>query len=347
MQKFSEHLEAAADADQLAAITQVAADGLFMALLAQPVQVGLHRLGAGQHEQVAGRNALPGTDPVEVDLRMQTQGVEVVVVGAARIDHGDGLESGGCLADDFGGDCILGIEHQSVQIGNHAQHRFAGALLQPVEPAFEQADVAAKAVDDKALDARLLRRREQLQCSHQVREDAAAVDVGNQNHRHVGGFGEAHVGDVAIAQIDFRRTAGAFHQHTVEFGLEPLPAFHHRLHRNALVLVIVAGIQGVEGFAVDDHLRALLGGGFQQHRVEIDARREPRRQRLQRLGAADFAAVGGDGRVQGHVLWLERRDVHTASPEDAAQRGDQRRFAGIRGAALHHQGAGSTGSAHR
>ncbi len=40
-----------------------------------------------------------------------------------------------------------------MQVGQDAEHRLAGALFQPVEPGLEQADVAAKAVDDEALDA--------------------------------------------------------------------------------------------------------------------------------------------------------------------------------------------------
>ena len=36
-------------------------------------------------------------------------------------------------------------------------------------------------------------------------EDAAAVDVGDQDHRAVDGLGEAHVGDVAVAQVDLGR----------------------------------------------------------------------------------------------------------------------------------------------
>jgi hypothetical protein len=57
-----------------------------------------------------------------------------------------------------------------------------------------------------------------------------------------------------------------------------------------------------------------------------------------RLGAADLTAVDGHRRVQRHVLRLERRDLDAAPLEDAAQRGDQRRLAGIGGSALNHQG---------
>jgi hypothetical protein len=99
---------------------------------------------------------------------------------------------------------------------------------------FEQADVAAKAVDDEALDARLLGGREQVQRADQMGEDAAAVDVGDQDHRAVDGFGEAHVGDVAVAQVDLGRAAGAFDEHAVVLRAQALPGFEHGLHRRGL-----------------------------------------------------------------------------------------------------------------
>ena len=49
----------------------------------------------------------------------------------------------------------------------------------------------------------------------QLRDDAAALDVAGQDHRQIGGLGEAHIGDVAGAQIDFGRAAGPFHHHQI------------------------------------------------------------------------------------------------------------------------------------
>ena len=53
----------------------------------------------------------------------------------------------------------------------------------------------------------------------QARDHAAAVDVADQHHRHVGGAGKAHIGDVVLAQIDLRRAARALDQD--EIGLAP------------------------------------------------------------------------------------------------------------------------------
>ena len=51
------------------------------------------------------------------------------------------------------------------------------------------------------------------------------------------------------------------------------------------------------------------------------ARGEP--EAVQRLRAADLAAILGDRRIERHILRLEWRDAHAAALEDAAQRGDQ------------------------
>ena len=58
-------------------------------------------------------------------------------------------------------------------------------------------------------------------------DDAAAVDVADEHDRHVGRLGEAHVGDVAGAEIDFGRAAGALDQHDVHAFADDGEAFQH------------------------------------------------------------------------------------------------------------------------
>ena len=61
---------------------------------------------------------------------------------------------------------------------------------------------------------------------------------------------------------------------------------------------------------------------------------------LQRLGAADLAAVGGDGGVVGHVLRLERADAEAAVGEGAGEAGDDQGLADVGAGALEHQAEG-------
>ena len=92
---------------------------------------------------------------------MRTQHVKVSVIGDARRGRHDDSEfaSRGSLRTIglFGLYRILGIEMQAVQIGQHAEHRLGSLRLKPHEARIEQGFVAAKAVDDEALGARLLR----------------------------------------------------------------------------------------------------------------------------------------------------------------------------------------------
>ena len=69
--------------------------------------------------------------------------------------------------------------------------------------------------------------------------------------------------------------------------------------------------------------------------------RDARGPRLQRLGAADLAAIGGDGGIVRHVLRLERRDPQAAIGEGAAEAGDDQRLADIGAGAHEHDGARS------
>jgi len=115
-----------------------------------------------------------------------------------------------------------------------------------------------------------------------MRENATAIDVGNQDHRAIDGFGKthvgdvpvAHVGDVPVAQIDLGRAAGTFDEQALVLSTEALPRFKYRLHGAWLIGVVVARIEVKQCLAVDDHLRALVGRRFEQHRIEVGVRRQ-------------------------------------------------------------------------
>ncbi|MPM79099.1 hypothetical protein SDC9_126130 [bioreactor metagenome] len=98
---------------------------------------------------------------------------------------------------------------------------------------------------------------------------------------------------------------------------------------------------------MNDHLRLLVGGGLEQHRVEIGMRRQAAGQRLQCLRPPDLAAIDGHRRIERHVLRLERRHTHATALENATQGGNQRGLAGIGGGPLDHQGRTEHGEAKR
>ena len=77
-------------------------------------------------------------------------------------------------------------------------------------------------------------------------------------------------------------------------------------HQLRLHGLIFARLGGADHAALHHDLRADLALRLQQHRVHVHGRRHARRAGLQRLGAADLAAVRGHGGVVRHVLRLER-----------------------------------------
>ena len=225
-----------------------------------------------------------------------------------------------------------------MQVGQYAEYRFAGLLLQPVEARLQQGDVAAEAVDDEAFDEVSFAGGDQFQGADDLGEDAALVDVRHQDHRALHRFGVAHVGDIVLTQVDLRRAARPFDDDALILRMEPGMGVEYRLHRGAFVGVVVLRLHLAQRPAVDDHLGAGVAGRFEQHRVHVGVRLHSGGLGLYRLGATDLAAVAGDRAVEGHVLRLERRHADTLALEQAAQSGDHGAFTGIGGGALDHEG---------
>ena len=169
-----------------------------------------------------------------------------------------------------------------------------------------------------------------------MRKNATPVDVGDDDHRAIDRLGKTHVGDIAVAQIDLRRRPRPLDHHALILRRQPRPGFQHRPHRPRLVLVVSLGIE-VEGhLAVDDNLRLPVRRRLEQHRIEIGMWRQTTSHLQQSLRPPDLAPIHRHGRIQRHVLRLERRHPHATAVQDAAKCGDQRRFAGVGGGALDH-----------
>ena len=130
---------------------------------------------------------------------------------------------------------ILGRQQRGLGEKRHdAEAAPAGALADRGDAAVEQPDIAAEFVDDIAGQPAALGRRQQRVRADELRDDAAALDVADQHDRHVGGLGEAHIGDVAGAQIDLGRAAGALDEHEIGLRGEPVEGCQHaRQQRSA------------------------------------------------------------------------------------------------------------------
>src|SRR5713226_2687020 len=76
----------------------------------------------------------------------------------------------------------------------------------------EQSGIAAKFVDDKAVDACTLVLFQNEMRAGKAGDNAAAIDIPEHHHRHVDRRGKSHIGDVAGSQVDLRRAASALDQ---------------------------------------------------------------------------------------------------------------------------------------
>ena len=111
---------------------------------------------------------------------------------------------------------VLGRQQSRVGKERHQPERFpAGGAGNLFHSGREQRWIAAKLVDEKSADQGGVGRIDHRLRPDEARDHPAAVNVADQNYRHLRGPGKAHVGNVVRAQIDFRCAAGALDQDQV------------------------------------------------------------------------------------------------------------------------------------
>ena len=204
------------------------------------------------------------------------------------------------------------------------------------QPLVEQRRVTAELVDEERDDPVAVGRGQDGMGADELRDHAAPVDVARQHDGHIGGFGKAHVGDVARPQVHLRRAARPFDQNEIHIGAQTLKAVQHAGHQVALHPPVIARLDGGKTLPLHDHLRPGVGLGLQEHGVHVDHRIAARGPCLQGLRPPDLPPVDGDGGVVRHVLRLERRDRHAAPDRSACQTRDEHRLAHVRARALDH-----------
>ena len=336
---LAQHLIAAADAEHRAAAAMVGRDVDIPALFPQEGEIGDGRLGPRQDDEVSvPRQRIARRHHVDGDVGLGAQGVEIVEIGDAREHrHGDADRPVGRLVAGHQAHRVLRRQAPGVrEPRHHAETLEPGAVLDHPEPAFEQAGIAAELVDDVPLDARAMFRGEKFHGADDARDHAAAVDVADQDHRQIGGSGEAHIGDVDAGQVDLRRASRAFDQDQFRRRRKAPVAGQHHGQQFGLHRRVVARLDVAAHPAVDDDLRADVGLRLEQHRVHVGAGGHQAGLGLQRLGAADLAPVLGHRGIVRHVLGLERAHREAAPDIGPSQPGDQQGLAHVRAGALKH-----------
>ena len=189
--------------------------------------------------------------------------------------------------------------------------------------------VAAELVDHEAGDVRLVGGSSSAsvpnsEANTPPRSMSATITTGNRASR------QTHVRQVAVAQVDLGRAAGALADDDVVARAQVGERAGD--DRSELVLERAVGARVGVGvrLAHHDHLAVSLARRLDQHRVHRRLRLDAGGRRLHRLRAADLAAVEGHDRVERHVLRLERRDADPLALQPAADPGGDDRLAGIR-----------------
>ena len=146
----------------------------------------------------------------------------------ARPPGAEGRPPGARLPSGVEAERVFVGRRRSVQVGDDAEHRAAGPLLEEAQPGLSSAAVAAEAVDQQAAHPRALVGLEQLQRADERREHAAAVDVADEQHRRVGEPRDGHVHEVAVAQVDLGRAARALDHHDDRGSRAAAPGYRRR-----------------------------------------------------------------------------------------------------------------------
>ena len=230
------------------------------------------------------------------------------------------------------------------KVRDQPQRGPARPLRDGLQARLEQGGIAAKAVDQKARHQRRILGRDHHLRAHDLGDHPAPVDVAQHDDRHIGGAGEAHVGDVVGAQVDLRRAARALHDHQISLTPQALEAFEHRAHEAGFQGLIIPGVGAPRHLALHHDLGADHALGLQQHRVHMHAGGGAAGPRLKGLRPADLAAISGHRRIVGHVLRLEGPHAQAPIAKDAAEPGHDKRLADVRTHALNHEGLAAPGA---
>lgn len=170
----------------------------------------------------------------------------------------------------------------------------------------------------------------------QGRDHTTAVDIADENHGHVSAGGKPHIGDVAGAQVDFGRRAGAFDDHEIGAGGHLFETLHDRAEEARFESLVFLPLGLARHPALDDDLAAHIRLRLQKHRVHMHGGRHARGKRLEPLRTADLAAVVGNGGIVRHVLGLERFYAEAMIGSEPAEARYQYRFSDIRAGSLQH-----------
>ena len=213
-------------------------------LLPAEVQVADRRLGARQEDEVdVSRDGSARSDEQALHAGLRKERIEVVVVGdppELGNRHAQRARISGRAGRHFN---RLGKRHRVLRWqagrgrypGHDTETPPTSALLDQLDAGFEYAPGSPELVDDEPGHHRRVSRVEHCVGTHQRGDHPAPVDVAHYAYRYAGPAGEAHVGDVAIAQVRLGRASRAFHDDEVVGCHQFVEAVHDQVEQPAAV----------------------------------------------------------------------------------------------------------------
>lgn len=335
-----QHLVSAAQPENPTAAPHVRRQIDVPALRAKKRELGERGLCSRDDNEIARGQRLSRRHHSHVDLRLSTQGIQVVKVGdPGQHGHRDIhaplsrrrrlLQYDRILSRQSCGGAKPWHQTEVVPAGTRADD--APSLI-------EERGIPAKLVDDEALDQVSLRIRKQGVSADQAGDHPAPVDAPDDDDGHVTAKSEAHVRDVVGAEVHLCGAAGPFYNDQIGPRAQTQVALADDCRQLPFHRLELGGRDVAPHLAAHDNLRADVRLGLEQHGVHVDAERRPARPSLQRLSAPYLQPFAGDSRVVRHVLRFERQHAETAPSKEPAYAGHEHALAHVGAGAHQHQG---------
>ena len=259
---LSQHLVAAADAEDDTAPVLGVQDRRLQAVLPEPLQIGNGALGAGEDDHIRLHQVFRLFDVAQGHIGDPLQGSQVRKVGdPGQLHHGDVdvLPRGAPV--EPAGQAVLIIDIQ-VHIGHHSRHGDPAELFQDFNTGLQNGPVSPEFVHHSALDPGPLLLLQQGHRAVELGKNAAPVNVAYQQHGRIHQLGQAHVDNVFLLQVDLRRTSGPLDDDDVVFGGQGTVAFQYLRDELPLPAVVFHGAHIPHGLAVYDDLAAHIRSGL-------------------------------------------------------------------------------------
>ena len=332
----AQHLISAADSENRRPAPRRVNDRVGKAAVIQPAKISHRVLRTGQKDAVGIAELINPADIANAEAWVLLRRGEIRKVGDVRQTDDGKLQRPLCLYTiQLRGKAVL-VVNVCFQIRNDAEHRNLRQSFQLMQTGAQQFRVAAELVDDRPHHAPPFLRAQQGDGTVQLGEDAAAVDVADQQHRRVDKLRKPHVHNVILAQVDLGGGARALNHENIVFGGETVIGAQNIGDQAALHFEVFLRVVMPAHLAVHNELASRVAGGFQQNGIHAHVALDPGGLGLHRLGASEFQSVWRDIAVEGHVLALEGRGAVSVLREDPAQGGDQQAFARAGHGALNH-----------